>query len=61
VSPPLADRELEDAAEVGVKTADGLRSQTGVEAGVEEALNVVRQQLAERGFAEVRLEVDPDL
>jgi hypothetical protein len=60
-SPPLADRELEDATQVGVEIADRLGGQTSVEAGVKETPDIIRVNLADRSLAEVRLEVDPDL
>jgi hypothetical protein len=52
VGPPLAAGELEDAAQVRVEVADGLGRQPGVEAFVEECLDVVRVKLRDRRLAE---------
>ena len=61
VGPPLAAGKLEDATQVRVAIANCLGRQPGVEAFVEECLDVVRVKLPDRRLAEMRLEVDADL
>ena len=70
VGPAFRDRELEDPVQVDVQVADGLHGQLrqaainpvlGVEAGVDEILDVIGVDLVDGRLAEVRREVDPDL